>query len=127
MTSIPMARSVAGKGFVHSFEPQRRCFDLLKENAQRNNANNVVAHNFCVGHKHANVNMNAGQKTGIFILSDALLLKLAHLLYFCIVAGGVKIGTGGDAVRMITLDSFRFTDVSFIKIDVEGAERLVCL
>jgi hypothetical protein len=43
----------------------------------------------------------------------------------CIIAGCVQIGTGGDAAQMITLDSFKFTDVSLIKIDVEGAERLV--
>jgi FkbM family methyltransferase len=64
MTSIPLSRSCDGQVFVHSFEPQRRCFDLLKENARKNNAKNVVAHNFCVGHQHADVNMSLGHQTG---------------------------------------------------------------
>jgi hypothetical protein len=39
--------------------------------------------------------------------------------------GQVSVGRGGDKVEARTVDSFRFSDVSLIKIDVEGHELKV--
>ena len=42
-----------------------------------------------------------------------------------VTTGGVQIGQGGETVEMVTLDAFSFSNVSLMKVDVEGAERLV--
>ena len=34
-------------------------------------------------------------------------------------------GLGGEMITMRTLDSFNFENISFLKIDVEGCEKLV--
>ncbi len=39
--------------------------------------------------------------------------------------GSTNIGHGGDVAEMRTLDSFNFTNVSFMKIDVERSEKQV--
>lgn len=39
--------------------------------------------------------------------------------------GGMKLGRGGEAASAITLDSLRLDNVSFIKVDVQGAEKLM--
>lgn len=39
--------------------------------------------------------------------------------------GGMSLGKGGEFVQAVTLDSMRITNVSFIKVDVQGAESLV--
>ena len=41
--------------------------------------------------------------------------------------GGTKIGTGGDRAALTTIDSLGLTNVSFMKIDVEGFEEQVLL
>lgn len=40
-------------------------------------------------------------------------------------AGGLNLGRGGERVYVSTLDSFNLSGVTFIKIDVQGAEKLV--
>jgi len=39
--------------------------------------------------------------------------------------GGIRLGRGGESVKMISIDSLRLHNVQFIKVDVEGAEPLV--
>jgi hypothetical protein len=38
--------------------------------------------------------------------------------------GGMNLGKGGEVAQAITLDSLGLTGISFIKVDVQGAEQL---
>lgn len=39
--------------------------------------------------------------------------------------GGLSIGAGGEEAEAIALDSLNIQNVSFIKVDVQGAEHLM--
>ena len=39
--------------------------------------------------------------------------------------GGRQIGVGGESITMKTLDSFKITNLSLLKVDAEGSEPLV--
>ena len=86
---------------VHSFEPL--FFEHVAENVK---ANNIHIYPYAVGDKEDTAIMRVG-------------------IYHC---GGSNIvedknpGQGYEEVKVVTLDSFNFTDVDFIKIDVEHYE-----
>lgn len=115
--AIPCASRI--RATVHAFEPQNIVYDLLLRNIEKNGCRNVVPHRIALGHED-------GLET---TLSDKYELhrKLQSLSEPHPVHnyGGIGLGKGRERVTMKTLDSYGFTNVGLIKIDVEGAERLV--
>jgi len=88
---------------VHSFEAVEPVFDQLKLVAGRNA--NVTAYNMAVGSEDKDeVTFYVGDKR----LSNSGLRDL--------------VGGQSTTIKMVSLDGCRFTDVGFIKIDVEGNE-----
>lgn len=101
-----MGRRVGNAGRVYAFEPQRKVFRELRQNARLNGLEDVVVPmRYALGAENAVVEMDAPRR-GFY-------------------EGGVAVGGGGDPVEMRTLDSFGFKDVSLLKIDVEGFEDAV--
>ena len=98
--TIPLARLVGSQGRVYAFEPQKPVFRELFYNLTLNQVENVIPLRYAVGASSAVVEMEPDQGYD----------------------GQVRIGAGGDRVEMRTIDSFFFSDVSVIKIDVEGYE-----
>lgn len=98
--AVPLARLVGPEGRLYAFEPQRSVFRELHHNLKLN------------GHAHATAYMMA-------VSSEAGFLEMAPTW---VDEGYGRIGKGGERVEARTLDSFGFTDVSLIKIDVEGHE-----
>ncbi len=98
--TLPLARLVGSRGRVYAFEPQKRVFRELVYNLELNQVENVVPLRFAVGSESAIIEMEPDQ------LYD----------------GQVHVGAGGDKAELRTIDSFSFSDVSVIKIDVEGYE-----
>lgn len=103
--AIPLARMVGPHGRVFAFEPQRKIFRELVYNTRLNDLANLTPLRFA-----------AGAELDIIELDP---LKTHD--------GRVKVGRGGDPVELRPLDSFGFTNVSVIKIDVEGFEIPVLL
>ena len=102
--TLAFARLAGPQGRVYAFEPQRKIYRELVYNLRLNGAANVVPLRFALG-----------DAARVIEMSQAVLGN----------EGGTPIGIGGDKAEMRTLDSFGFRNVSFIKIDVEGAEDLV--
>ena len=98
--TLSLSRLV-GNGTVHVFEPQLKIFAELVINMYLNGVHNIIFHREALGNVEKMVEMNAS------VLSNE---------------GGVGIGSGGDIVKMKTLDSFNLTNVSIMKVDVEGLE-----
>ena len=98
--TVPMARLVGPAGRVYAFEPQRKIFSELVHNLRLNGLGQAVPLRYAVGAENAIVEM------------DPALTE----------EGRVAVGKGGDRAELRTLDSFGFSDVSLIKIDVEGFE-----
>jgi FkbM family methyltransferase len=96
--TVPMANLVGPEGHVYAFEPQRKIHRELVHNLRLNGLTNVTPLRLAVGSEPGVVEMNP------VVEYD----------------GQVKVGEGGDEVELRTIDSFGFSDVSLIKIDVEG-------
>lgn len=117
--TVPFANLV--RATVHAFEPQSIIYDLLLKNIEQNGCRNVIPYKIALGHQN-DLTTTLGDKYELFNQVHSLNEPRAGHNY-----GGIGLGTGYEAVTMQTLDSYRLDKVGLIKIDVEGAERLVLL
>jgi len=108
-TSVVMAKTVGPSGNVFAFEPLQIVFEQLRNNINLNGLTNIYPSNLAIGH--------ADEVTVSMVAVDYN-EKDINTMNTCI-------GIGGDFVKMKTLDSFNFTDVSLLKIDVQGCEPYV--
>lgn len=149
--TITTSRMVGPGGKVHAFEPFNQTYDLLKWNAFKNKPNgwehnNIIIHKKGVGHMNGittmsdNVSIESKEtmvprkystKKHTYkyqvkndkrspVNRKKKITELTHLNY-----GAIQLGTGGQQIELITIDSMSLPKVSFIKVDVEGAEPLV--
>jgi FkbM family methyltransferase len=109
--TVPLAGIVGPKGRVYAFEPQKKVFRELFYNVKLNELVNVTPLRFAVSSEPGIIEMNPVPRGpgGPMRGPD----------------GKVAIGKGGDPVEARTIDSFGFSNVSVIKIDVEGHEAQV--
>lgn len=104
--TITMAKMVGPRGKVVSFEPLRVIFQQLNGNAFLNGLRNVVSLNVALGNRSGVIQMDyvdVDNPNGVNI-------------------GATKVGAHGEMVNMIRLDDIIQSDVSFIKMDVQGCE-----
>lgn len=116
--SIPYGKKIGENGKLYLFEPQCVIYNLLEKNVKRNLPTNLQYHlyNCALGHITCNTTMNAKCDKNRIIDYH----RSQETNY-----GGLNLGIGGEHIDMITLDSLKLDKVNYIKIDVEGAEKLV--
>lgn len=102
--TVKLSRLVGEKGRVFAFEPQRKIYRELRKNLEINQCSNVTALHCALGNKKGITQMSAPSSGN---------------------EAGTPIGSGGNEIEMFTLDSFKFKNLSFIKMDVEGFEQKV--
>lgn len=120
-------------GFLHtnknanviSLEAQSYLAQIQKKTMLLNNViDRVKIYNNAAGHKCiSNINMSKN-----FCLIDSIDSRQVDVNYDDEKVrnyGGLQIGKDGEQVDMISIDSLELQNVRLIKIDVEGAERLV--
>ena len=120
--AVPFAKEVGENGKVHAFEPQGVIYDLLERNVDQNGlSNRIMTYNLAVGNKDGimtTMNSLCDTNTPVDYVTDR------HVNY-----GGMNLGKGGEPVKLVSLDRWIEREgiygVKLIKIDVEGAERLV--
>jgi FkbM family methyltransferase len=103
--TLAMSVAVGKNGTVHAFEPQRKIYRELRKNCELNGIKNAVCHRLAIGDRPQIIEMDIETYLGS--------------------EGSTGIGGGGDRAEMRTIDSFNFTNVSFVKIDVERTEEQV--
>ena len=110
--TIPLAR-LANPGKVYAFEPQKDMYELLKKNMSTNGLDNVVALPVALGDCNCStriMEMPEWKNTN----------KGANAVIGC-----VPPIIDGEEIEMRTLDSYKLENISFMKIDVEGSERIL--
>ena len=115
--SMFMGRMVGEGGKVYAFEPQRKVYRELVQNIALNGMEGVVVPlRFALGNKTDIVEMDLPLEVDAPgpDASGTMLLE-----------GSVTIGAGGDRAELRPLDDFGLSNVSLIKIDVEGHENAV--
>jgi FkbM family methyltransferase len=107
--TVALARAVGNQGLVVSIEPLRITFQQLCGNVILNGLFNVLTLQYAIGEENGHV------------------VSMEPVNYFAewVNVGDTRVGTGGDVVELRTLDSFSFSNVSFVKIDVQGSELAV--
>lgn len=107
---------------VFTFEPQARIRALLQKNKEQNNAHNLTIIPHGIGHINrevclANDFTSDGYPPSITVNYDSS----TPVNY-----GGIGITNDprGEKVIIKTIDSLNFSDVCYMKIDIEGAETL---
>ena len=100
--TLTMSKCVGKNGLVIAFEPQHKMFRELWHNIRLNKrVDNIVLLPLAVGEKEEDIEMAPRN-----IYNE----------------GGCRIGKGGDRTHMVTLDSLKLKNISFIKMDVESYE-----
>jgi len=105
---------------IHTFEPQRILFNILNMNLVENNITGVKTYHSAVGEM-------VGECTLSSMLYDGYNVKVSYDTDQMLNYGGLSVGTGGEKVNIITIDSLDLPECHYIKMDVEGAEPLVLL
>lgn len=120
--SIPYALSKPELNIV-SFEPQRKIRELLEQNIVLNSIKNITVNSSACGHIMGSLRL-AGDFT-----SDGYdpSLTVDYNSNIPMNFGGLGLTNDirGELVDVIKVDSLALDNVKFIKIDVEGAEKLV--
>ncbi len=102
--TMSLSEAVGPNGTVIAFEPQRKIFSELVQNILLNDCRNVLVYRAAVGEREDVVEMQPSYPNN---------------------EGATQLGSGGDPVPMMTVDSLHLTNVSLIKIDVENYEDFV--
>lgn len=105
--TINLARAVGENGKVIAFEPQPKTFSELFMNCRLNGLNNVSCFWGALGDKNEDLelpNFYPG-------------FEVVYLYDF-------RFGHSGQTAPMTTLDSLKLTNVSFIKVDVDGCDDI---
>ena len=108
---------------IYSFEPQKHMRFLLQTNKEANKATNLTIFPYGLGH------MNTTKRLAFDFTSDGYRkdLTLDYTSPQPQNFGGIGITNDprGEEIQIRSLDTLHISDVSFMKIDVEGAEKLV--
>lgn len=133
--TLQMARIVGNTGKVYAFEPQKINYELLQKNITNNSFNNITSFNLALGHK----TMESCICTSYFMgqtnfgdgfispdmensnaLSEEYIGRIGHL------GQSTILPLNKETVKCVMLDDMNIQEnVKFIKIDVQGFERMV--
>lgn len=117
--TVPFAKE---GGKVYAFEPQGVIYDLLERNVEQNGLSDRVS----------TLNLAVGNRDGMMTSMNSscdINRPVEYVTERQINYGGMNLGKGGESVKLVSLDRWVEREgvygVKLIKIDVEGAERLV--
>lgn len=114
--TIPYAKATSG--ILYAFEPQKTLYHLLRWNIRQNNVNNVKTHHAAVCHYCGKTHMSHYFPDGVAANHPIEYRETGNF-------GGITLGTTGESVDCVTLDSLSYNNIGFVHIDAQGAEPLI--
>lgn len=121
--AIPYGQAIGTEGELYCFEPQGIIYRMLDQNVKVNlldtdimNKDKVHVHHMALGHTNCITTLN-----GKCDKNKPIDYHRSQETNY----GGLNLGLGGEQIEMRTLDSFGLKKFDYMKIDVEGAEKLV--
>lgn len=120
--SLALAQAMGPDAKVHAFEPQRILFNMLAGSVALNGSTNIFCHNLAAGAEEGRAELpqfdyNAPLNFGSVEFGSQQTEQLSQ--------DRQRDPTKREFVDLATIDSFDFSDVRLIKIDVEGMEQQV--
>jgi FkbM family methyltransferase len=118
--AVDFAHLVGDSGKVYAFEPQRLIYYQLCGNVFMNGLDNVYTFNIALGNVCDTIYMEKSNyyDSGNVNFGNIKVDKINQPLDF----SSRQIKADKEWITQLTLDSFSFNDVAFIKIDVQGYE-----
>ena len=117
-----MYKKLNPSALVYAFEPQNMLYKLLCYNVSNNNLDRVYSYNNAVGESVYDSQMNPYSVDGANSM-QTIEYGTSDLYNLA----GVQIGSGGENIKVVSLDALKMTKCDFMKIDVEGYEPNVLL
>ncbi len=105
--TIPYAQRVGPKGKVYAFEIQTPMFEVLKMNVAEHKLKNVKLFRKALGHID-DVEVEINNIIEVDNITEKVKYEGKKMNY-----GAVRLGTGGEKVKMMTLDSLNLNRVDF--------------
>lgn len=126
--TVPIAKALKSSGKVFSFEPQRIVFQQLCSNIFINELDNVFTHNVALGNEISTIEIpeidfHGSANVGGFSISKEIRGEIENDAKLGRAYSNKYIENEKFIVPLTSLDSYKiFSDVTFIKADVEGFE-----
>jgi len=125
--TVPLAERVGPDGEVHAFEPFRKVFQHLNANVALNGLDNVFAHNVALGREDLPSPVDAYSADLTTFNFPSAMRALHQEDHATAEKNNVKYAKRQEKLIVRQLDSFSFTRIRLIKIDVEFMELEVVL
>ena len=133
--TLEMSRQVGECGKVYAFEPQHEMYDLLVANSTANHCDNITAYHLALGDQAMPVCMYNAYEGDTNYGDSFISWKYKDMDAYTDSRQSEHIGKAGKMLTLNkktthcdTLDSFTFNrHVKFVKIDVQGFERMVLI
>ena len=130
--TLEMAQVCGKTGKVYAFEPQQINIGLLNKNLQQNDMNNVTVHEVALGHKLmksciCNAYMEDEKNLGDSFISTHYERGISDLnIQENIGKGGRMLPLNKEVILCMPLDDIPLIGkIKFMKIDVQGFEKMV--
>ena len=130
--TLHMARIVGDKGHVYAFEPQKQNCSLIQTNTKNNNLPNITLFNIALGHKKmksciCSAYMPGEENWGDGFVSPAMEnVKAEEKEYIGRIGIKEPFPLNKEEINCDKLDNIAIKGpVRFIKIDVQGFEKMV--
>ena len=117
-----MYKKLNPSSIVYSFEPQKLLYKLLCYNVSDNCLQNVYSYNNAVGEGVYDAEMNPYSTDG-----ENSMQEIEYGSSNVYNLAGVQVGSGGEKIKVISLDALKMNRCEFLKIDVEGYEPNVLI
>tara|TARA_B110000908_G_C10250763_1_gene451895 strand:- start:145 stop:903 length:759 start_codon:yes stop_codon:yes gene_type:complete len=122
-SSIVYSSFLSNENKVYVYEPQHNMYNLLVKNINQNDLQNkIIPFNFGVFCYNGEGKMNNIDLDGGGGVVSKRYNEESHLNCNF---GGIGLGTGGEIIKLVTIDNMDLDNIGFIHCDAQGSESFI--